>query len=186
MGLDTQTNLVDTNAKKVNSDSFADYMITKMLDLNQKYDIKSGSNVEVTLYYDTHKKESGEIFAIGDPLDIVKDEADLKAKEDAYKRIGTVGNMDLESFKIVRLVDKDLQVYEIDDGKGMKYNLSVYQHLSPRIIKRTMIDSSFGILSDVKDFLVETAIFEKWYSTLEVNFNEIIKGDLISIDPMNP
>ena len=173
MGIDQINNLYDAQANKVNVTAFTKSMLKLVFDLNDKYQLQQG--VELDIYYNMDDNTKNSLLFVGDPLTIVADQTERDSKD--YRRIGTVGNVDLkETFKhLVRIVDKDLGVFELNDGESMKYNLSVYQHLPKRKLRRTFIDSSFGIKQDLKDFLINEATEEKWYSVLINNLELLIK-----------
>lgn len=74
----------------------------------------------------------------------------------------------------------------MNDGQGLKMHSELYSGLNKRVMKRKWVDSSFGNRDDLKAFLIELAIEENWYSTMEASVNKAIKEEKpIQIDP-NP
>lgn len=171
MGLETKTDLIKDG--KVNESAVTEFVIDTMIDISKKFELQQ--NIELDVYYDISKKSNNELFTVGDPLKIVEDEETLEANKDNFQRVATLGGLDLTTLKIIRIVDKDLGVYELDDGQGIKHNLAVYQNLDKRKLKRSFIDSSFGIESDMKAFLLETALAEKWFDGVTASLDKAIK-----------
>ena len=163
-------------------------LVEKVLELNDKYDFAEGQAVEVDIYLNRIDTTKSELLLVGDPLTVDVDLTLLQEEGKEYQRIGTIGNVDIENqYKdIIRIVDKDLGVYEMNDGQGLKMHSELYSGLNKRVMKRKWVDSSFGNRDDLKAFLIELAIEENWYSTMEASVNKAIKEEKpIQIDP-NP
>lgn len=154
-------------------------LVEKVLELNDKYNLAAGNNVEVDIYLNRIDTSKSELLLVGDPLTFEADQALLAEEGKEYQKVGTIGNVDIEnSYKdIVRIVDKDLGVYEMNDGQGMKKHSELYAGLNKRIMKRKFVDSSFGNRDDLKEFLIELAIEENWYSRVEASVNKAIKEE---------
>lgn len=154
-------------------------LVEKVLDLNDKYDFAEGQAVEVDIYLNRIDTSKSELLLVGDPLTVDVDLTLLEEEGKEYQRIGTIGNVDIENqYKdIIRIVDKDLGVYEMNDGQGLKMHSELYAGLNKRVMKRKWVDSSFGNRDDLKAFLIELAIEENWYSTMEASVNKAIKEE---------
>jgi hypothetical protein len=173
MGIDSIPNLYDAVENKVNHMAFVKSMLKAIFDLNQKYQLQEG--VELGIFYNMTDNTKDSLLFVGDPLTLPADQAEKDSKD--YRYIGTVGNVDFkESFKeLVRIVDKDLGVFELNDGENIKYNQEVYQNVPKRKLKRKWPDSSLGIKADLKNFLEQEAKEEKWYEMLINTLENLIK-----------
>lgn len=184
MGKDTTEVLYDTKTKQVDAQVFSDYIIDKILELNDKFKVEGG-DIEVDCYYNTEQNKMDELLLVGDPTTIPQDEKELEDNKDAYMRVGTIGTTDLSMWPIMRLVDEELQVWELDDGLGRKLHSEVYAGLDKWTMKRKFIDSSFGIREDMIAFIKEYAVKFGWYETLTTNLKTAVeKNAVINIDPL--
>lgn len=173
MTIDSIPNLYDAQNNKTNEVAFTKSLLKAMFDLNDKFQLQQG--IELNIYYDMTNNTKDSLLYVGDPLTLPADTAEKDSKD--YRLIGALGNVDLEqTFKEkIRIVDKDLNVFELNDGQGIKHNSQVYQNLNKRKMRRRFIDSSFGIKQDLKDFLIDEATEEKWFEILITRLTELIK-----------
>lgn len=169
----------DVTVTKIEQPVLTTKLVEKVLDLNDKYNLAAGNNVEVDIYLNRLDTSKSELLLVGDPLTFEADQALLEEEGKEYQKIGTIGNVDIENqYKdLIRIVDKDLGVYEMNDGQGLKMHSELYAGLNKRVMKRKWVDSSFGNRDDLKAFLIELAIEENWYSTMEASVNKAIKEE---------
>jgi len=173
MGIDSIINLYDAVGNKTNEVAFVKSMLKQMFDLNQKYQLQQG--IELDIFYNMTDNTKNSLLYVGDPLTLPADRQEKGSKD--YRRIGTVGNVDFkETFSdLLRIIDKDLGVFEINDGENLRYNQVVYQNMPKRKLKRQWPDSSIGIKADVKNFLETVAKEDGWFSVIISNLTALIK-----------
>ena len=184
MGKESTDVLYNDQTKAVDAQVFSDYLIDKILELNDKFKVE-GQSIELDCYYNTQTNTKNELLLVGDPVTMPQDEAILEGSKEAYMRIGTIGTTDLSMWPMMRLVDEELQVWEFDDGLGRKLHADVYKGLDKWAMKRKFIDSSFGIREDMIAFIKEYAVKFGWYDTLQQNLKTAVeKNAVINIDPL--
>ena len=178
----------DVTVTKIEQPVLTQKLVDKVLELNDKYDFAEGQAVEVDIYLNRLDTSKSELLLVGDPLTVDTDLTLLQEDGKEYQRIGTIGNVDIEhQYKdLVRIVDKDLGVYEMNDGQGLKMHSELYAGLNKKLMKRTFIDSSFGNRDDLRAFLIELATEQNWYSRMEGTVNTAIKEEKpIEIEPLD-
>jgi len=168
----------------IDETAFYTAVVEECFSLNQDVEAPAGV-IELTIYFKASDPKG--IYFTGGPLNITEEEQFIAvAAEAGYTRLGTMQNITYDMIPTVRLVDDKLGVYEIDDGEDTYYNYNDYKHLVKFQIKRTMIDSSFGLTTDVMAYYRKLLQYQNGLIGMVERANQSLNPEEIIIEVPPP